>query len=147
MVINLSDQKLDDKMYSLLKGLNFAVTPRTTPIENILAGVGEAVQSLSVERAEKARPKLWALLQAPSDPEILTKAERKALQALKKNTALAILLADNDNASVIISTVDYKQRIIFILEGPSYRWPGIPLSWQNKKLHYCLKVHTHKSYM
>jgi hypothetical protein len=58
MVINLSDQKLDDKMYSLLKGLNFAVTPRTTPIENILAGVGEAVQSLSVERAEKARPKL-----------------------------------------------------------------------------------------
>jgi hypothetical protein len=45
-------------MYSLLKDLNFAVTPRTTRIKNIMAGVGKAVHSLSVERAEKARPKL-----------------------------------------------------------------------------------------
>ena len=44
MVINLSDQKLEDGVYSLLqKGLNFAVTPRYTPIEDILAAVEKAV--------------------------------------------------------------------------------------------------------
>jgi len=39
-VINLSDQKLEDGVASLLqKGLNFAVTPRYIPIEDVLAGV------------------------------------------------------------------------------------------------------------
>jgi predicted Zn-dependent protease len=75
-------------MYSLLKGLNFALPPCTTHVKNIMARVGEAVQSLSVKRAEKARPKLLALLQAPPVPEDLTKAERKALWAVKKNTTL-----------------------------------------------------------
>jgi hypothetical protein len=43
-VINLSDQMLDDEIYSLLqKGLNFAVTPCTTPIEDILAGVEKGI--------------------------------------------------------------------------------------------------------
>jgi len=55
-VINLSDQKLDDAVYSLLqKGLNYAVAPCSTPIEDILAGVEKAVLSLSVEMAEEAR--------------------------------------------------------------------------------------------
>jgi hypothetical protein len=39
-VINQSDQTLDDEVYSLLqKGLNCGVTPCTTPIEDILAGL------------------------------------------------------------------------------------------------------------
>jgi hypothetical protein len=55
-VINLSDQKLDDAVYSLQqKGLNFAVTPRSTPTENILAGVEKAALSLPVEMAQEAR--------------------------------------------------------------------------------------------
>jgi hypothetical protein len=55
-VINLSDQKLEDGATSLLqKGLNYAVTPRTIPMEDIFAGVEKAVQSLPVETAEEAR--------------------------------------------------------------------------------------------
>jgi len=50
MVINLSGQALDDGVSSLLqKGLNYAVTPCTIPIE---AEVERAVESLSVEMAE-----------------------------------------------------------------------------------------------
>jgi hypothetical protein len=38
--INLNDQTPDDEAYSLLKkGLNYAVSPCTTPIEDILAGL------------------------------------------------------------------------------------------------------------
>ena len=55
-VINLSDEKLDDAVSSLLhKGFNFAVTPRSTPIEDILTGVEKAILSLPVEKAEEAR--------------------------------------------------------------------------------------------
>jgi hypothetical protein len=47
---------LDDGLSSLLqKGLTYAVTPCTLPIEDILAGVEKAVQSLPVEMAEEAR--------------------------------------------------------------------------------------------
>ena len=53
-VINLSNQKLDDAVYSLLqKGLNFAVTPHSTPIEDILTGVEEAVLPLPMEMANR----------------------------------------------------------------------------------------------
>jgi hypothetical protein len=56
-VNNLSDQKLEEALSSLLqKGLNFAVTPRTTPIEDILPVVEKAVLSLPAEVAEEARP-------------------------------------------------------------------------------------------
>ena len=53
--INLSSYTLD-AVYSLLqKGINCAVTPRLTPIEDILAGVEKAVPFLPEERAEEAR--------------------------------------------------------------------------------------------
>ena len=66
-VINLSGQTLDDGVpSSLQKGPNYAVTPRTVPIEDILAGVEKAVQSLPVDMAEEARQELW---EAPPDPE------------------------------------------------------------------------------
>jgi hypothetical protein len=43
-ILYVCDQMLDDEIYSLLqKGLNFAVTPCTTPIEDILAGVEKAI--------------------------------------------------------------------------------------------------------
>jgi len=71
-VINLSDEKLDGAVSSLLhKGLNFAVTPRSTPIEDILTGVENAILSLPVEKAEEARQETVRILKkTPHDPEI-----------------------------------------------------------------------------
>jgi predicted RNA-binding protein Jag len=51
----------------------------------------------------------------------LTRAEREALNTLKKITDLTILPADKDNATVILNTADYKQKITSLLEDPSYR--------------------------
>ena len=63
MVINLSDQILDDAVSSLLqKGLNFAVTPQSAPIEDILTGVEKAILSLPVEKAEEARQETVRIL-------------------------------------------------------------------------------------
>jgi hypothetical protein len=68
-VINLSGLTLDDGVSSLLqKGLNYAVTPRTVPIEDILVGVEKAVQSLPVESAEEARLETVRVIKSASKP-------------------------------------------------------------------------------
>ena len=51
----------------------------------------------------------------------LTRAEKEALRTLKKNTDLTILPAHKGNATVILNTVDYKQKITSLLEDPSCR--------------------------
>jgi len=121
-VINISDQKLHDAVYSLLqKGLNFAVTPRSTPIEDILAGVEKAVLSLPVEMAEEARQETVRIIKSSTLPrDNLRKTERAALKTLKDNMNLTILPADKGNATAVLNTSDYKQKIS-LLEDPAYR--------------------------
>jgi hypothetical protein len=122
-VINLSGRMLDDGVSSLLqKSLNYDVTPCTITTEDILAGVEEAVQSLPVEMAEEARQETVRFIKSSSRPrDNLTRAEREALRTLKKNTDLTILPADKGNATVVLNTVDHKQKITSLLENPSYR--------------------------
>ena len=106
----------------LQKCLNYAVTPRSIPIEDILAGVEKAVQSLLVEMAEEARQETMRIIKSSSRPrDNLTRTETAALKTLKKNTNLTILPADKGNATVILNTIDYKQKITSLLEDPSYR--------------------------
>jgi hypothetical protein len=75
------------------------VTPHTIPIEDILAGVEKAVQSLSVEGVEEARQETVRIIKSSSRPrDNLTRAEREAPRTLKKNTNLTILPAKKKNA-------------------------------------------------
>ena len=94
------------------------MTPRTIPIEDILAGVEKAVQSVPVEMAEKARQETVRITKSSSRPRDLTRAEKEALRTLKKNTDLSILPAGKSNATMILNTVDYKQKIISHPEDP-----------------------------
>jgi len=122
-VINLSGRILDDGLHSLLqKGLNYAVTPRNVPIEDLLAGVEKAVQSLPVESAEEARQETVRIIKSASKPrDNLTRTERATLRNLKNNSELTILPADKGNATVILNTTDYKQKINTLLEDSAYR--------------------------
>jgi len=122
-VINLSDEKLDDSVSSLLhKGLNFAVMPQSTPIEDILTSVEKAILSLSVEKAEEARQEIVRILKNSSRPrDNLKRTERAALKTLKDNMNLTILPADKGNATVVLNTSEYKQKISSLLQDPAYR--------------------------
>jgi hypothetical protein len=61
---------MDDAIYSLLKkGLNCDVTPRTTSIEDILAGDEKAVQSLPVKMEAEARQETVKFIKRSSRPE------------------------------------------------------------------------------
>jgi hypothetical protein len=120
--INLSGQSLDYGLLSLLqKGLNYAITPGNVLIEELLTGVEKAVQALPVESAE-ARQETRRIIKSASKPkDNLTKSERAALRNLKNNSELTILPADKGNATVILSTMDYKQNIYTLLEDSAYR--------------------------
>ena len=122
-VVNLSNEQLDGALLSLLqKGLNYAVTPKATPIEDILTGVEKAIQSLPAEKAEEARQETVRILKNTKRPrDNLSKAERTALKNLKDNTNLTILPADKGNATVILNTTDYKQKISTMLQEPAYK--------------------------
>ena len=84
--------------------------------------VEKEVQSLPLEMAEEARQETMRIIKSSSRPrDNLMRAEREALRTLKKNTNLTILPADKGNATVVLNTVDYKQKITSLLEDPSYR--------------------------
>jgi hypothetical protein len=66
-VINLSNQELDDGVLSLLqKGLNYAVAPRTAPIEEILTSVEKAALALPEAKAEEFRQETVRIIKAAS---------------------------------------------------------------------------------
>jgi hypothetical protein len=121
-VINLSDQQLDETVYSLMqKGLNFVVTLCSTPIEDILASVEKAVLSLPVEMAEEARQETIRIIKSASLPrDNLYKTERAAPKT-KNTTATSLLPTDKGNATVVLNTSYYKQKITSLLEDQAYR--------------------------
>jgi hypothetical protein len=70
----------------------------------------------------KVRQGTVRIMKSSSKPkDNLTWTNREALQNSKKNTDLTILPADKGNATVILNIADYKQKIISLLEDPSYR--------------------------
>ena len=127
-------------MYSVLqKLLNDAVTPCATLIEDILPGVEKAVLSLPVEMAEEARKRTMRIIKSSSRPrDNIRKTERSAFKRLKDNTNLTVLPADNENATVVFNTSDYKEKITYLLEDPAYRnlvnFPSNGIEWTTKLL-------------
>jgi hypothetical protein len=85
---------------ALSKGLNFALGLVFVHVEVILCKVEEAIGALQ---------------------DNLTGAERRAIRALKANEVLTILPADKSNATVILNTTDYVQKIHALLEDQAYR--------------------------
>jgi len=86
---------------------------------------------------EEARQETVRIIKSSSRPrDNLTKAKREALRTLKKNTDLAILPADKGNATVILYTVDYKQKITSLFEDPFYKWlTRYATEWTESKKH------------
>ena len=67
-VMNLSDRQISDDEWSILsKGLNFAITPSTLPVEEVVAGAEIVVKYLTETAAEELRGEVvctikWAKL-------------------------------------------------------------------------------------
>jgi hypothetical protein len=79
------------------------------------------VQDLPAETAEEVWQETVRIIKSAAKPKNLTETERAALKTLREYTDLTILPADKGNATVILNTTEYKQKIAALLEDPSYR--------------------------
>ena len=93
-VINLSGRQISDDERSILsKGLNFAITTTTLPVEEIIAGTEVVVKYMTETAAEELRGEVVHTIKRAKLPKCYTsKGERVALQTLRKDNSINILL-------------------------------------------------------
>ncbi|XP_071442881.1 uncharacterized protein [Hetaerina americana] len=123
VVVNLSSAEIDEATSLVLsKGLNFVPTSRRIPYLEILGSVEQAVRNLPVEAAEDVRGEIsMALKRAVPPKSNISGEERRALNTLRKNSAITVLPADKGNATVLLNAEDYHRKIQELLHDPTYR--------------------------
>ena len=115
-VINLSSHVLTTEQTSLLElGLDFAIPPRSLPIEEIITRTEMWANTLPDDRRGLAlatcRIVHQTLDSSPPPGSNLSKVHARALSSLRKVTNIKILPADKGNAVVLVDTDDYDQKI------------------------------------
>ncbi|XP_047987681.1 uncharacterized protein LOC125227409 [Leguminivora glycinivorella] len=98
----------------LSKGLNFALTPSSLPVETIVANVEDAIVRNRVphREAECLRQDVSSLLRRSKLPKPnISKQERLALSALRENEDILVLPADKGNATVVVDTALYEEKV------------------------------------
>ncbi|MGR8252493.1 reverse transcriptase domain-containing protein, partial [Escherichia coli] len=114
-VINLSNITLDKDTQSVLeKGMNFAITPKQIPYENIISNIEESItrNKIPTADAETVRQDVAVILRKSKLPKAnVTFEERKALQQLRSDKDIIVLKADKGNATVIMNTSDYEEKV------------------------------------
>nr|XP_032511410.1 uncharacterized protein LOC116765884 [Danaus plexippus plexippus] len=122
-VVNLSKQTLDKETVEILKkGLNFAPVPSKLPFEDIICNVEECLHKNHVtrEESEAIRQDVSYVLRRSKLPrQNISRQESVALKQLRNNEDLTVLRADKGNATVIMDTSDYDNKIIEILSDNS----------------------------
>ena len=123
VVQNLSDYPLSDAAKSLLaKGLNFAITPKSIPVEDIISNVESAIRDLPAAESEEIRQETSRILRKSKPPtNNISAAERKTIRELNVNKNIIILPADKGNVTVVLNTVDYESKIRNLLDNPNYK--------------------------
>ncbi|XP_049792346.1 uncharacterized protein LOC126199468 [Schistocerca nitens] len=85
-VVNLTERQLTEEEVSVLqKGGNFAIIPRTIPMEDIIANTEAAIRTLPCERAEEIRTETARILRRAKPPACNLKKEE--VQAIKNLNA------------------------------------------------------------
>ena len=121
-VVNLSSRDLNPNETSVLsKGLNFSVVPKSVKVLDFVAGIESAVSQLSEEEGDRFRCEAIILLnKIPAPKPNLTKEEIKAVSILGKDDSVKILPADKGNATVVLDSVPYKDKLSDTLKAGKY---------------------------
>jgi predicted GIY-YIG superfamily endonuclease len=121
-VINLTDVELSVSAISVLnKGFNFAVAPRTIPVEKIIIGIETAISHFPKPMSEEIRQDVSSIIRKQKPPnQNLPYNERQALKELRDNPDIVILKSDKGNSSVIMKSKEYKEKMLKLLSDPIY---------------------------
>jgi hypothetical protein len=110
---------------ALSKGLNYAVTPRLSPIKDVLYGV---------EKQKGPYPKI--LRGKRQETVRILKGSRQPKDNLTASELLTLLPADKGNAAVVLGTSDYNQKIATLLEEKAYKKPTHISFYFSAKFHH-----------
>lgn len=105
----------------LKKGLNFSIAPTKIPKLEIVASVESVLHKLLPTQQDELR---WdirtAIASAKPHTQNLTKDEAAGIKSLKNDKNLTILPADKGNATVVMNTSDYENKIRQLIESDQY---------------------------
>ncbi|XP_045449970.1 uncharacterized protein LOC123658651 [Melitaea cinxia] len=94
--------------------MNFALTPKRIPYENVISSVEETIARNKIpdSDADTLRQDVAVILRKSKPPATnITTEERQALKSVRDNQDILVLKADKGNATVVINTTDYQQKI------------------------------------
>ncbi|XP_022814534.1 uncharacterized protein LOC111348226 [Spodoptera litura] len=118
-VVNLSSKQLSaDAVNVLTRGLNYAPAPRKLPVEDIITNVENTIFRNRIPRsdAECLRQDVSSLLRKSSPPKSnIPVKEMSALRDLRNDSDILVLPADKGNATVVVDTEAYEQKITHML--------------------------------
>ena len=119
--MNLSGKELSEGALSLLsKGMKFSLSQKQIPKEEIIAKVESSMKGIDRPEADNIRAKVSLTLKQAQTKHNISKAERRALNELKKDKDITILPADKGRATVILSKVDYIKKCKEHIESGPY---------------------------
>ena len=102
--------------------MNFALTPRTIPVKDIIQSTEPALKHLDKTAANQVRIQILQTLKNAKLPRSNTSQQEKtAIKALKLDKSIHILSADKGNATVVMSTIEYDHKVTDILSTDTYR--------------------------
>ena len=139
-VCNLSKYNLSDSQSQVLaKGLNYAITPHTVPVDEFIVVAEQAAWQVSAGQTDKLRTEVTGLVHAFSHKQSksnLSKTERKALEDLRKEDSITFLPADKGKCTVVMDTDEYESKVKSMLsdEKTYKKLPKDPTSAYKRKL-------------
>ncbi|XP_054257628.1 uncharacterized protein LOC128982715 [Macrosteles quadrilineatus] len=121
-VVNLSSKVLNPVEISVLsRGLNFSVVPKSVKTLDFVTGIESAVSQLPESQGDQFRCEASILLKKiPTPKPNLSKEETKAVSVLGKDGTVKILPADKGNATVVLDTVTYEEKMLETLQSGQY---------------------------
>ncbi|XP_045454291.1 uncharacterized protein LOC123663667 [Melitaea cinxia] len=115
----MSNVELSDAALSVLeRGMNFAITPRHIPYENVIGSVEEGIRRNKIPSidADIMRQDIAVTLRHAKPPRPnVTVSELAALKELRRDQNIIVLKADKGNATVVLNTTDYDNKISNLL--------------------------------
>ena len=122
-VVNMSQRILspgETKVLSL--GLNFALVPQSSPVEDIIQRTEPTLRHLDKSTADEIRLQVHQALRKhkPAKPNI-SRQEQSAIKSLRQDKTIHVLRADKGNATVIMDKSEYDRKVADILHSDCYR--------------------------
>ena len=117
-VVNLSKYKLNKAQNDVLeKGLNFAPTPTTIPVDEMIIATEKACWKIPEEERNTLRAKIVGALKSAKMPKSnLNKDQRQALKDLTKEKSILVLPADKGRCTIVMDTDDYETKVKTMLD-------------------------------